>query len=83
MFLTHFGKEHISQSSIWILYQESDGLGIKITNEDYINMTLKSKIATLKNLIEMWQMNLNDPKFDIRKSLDTLVLLSSVNNKIA
>ena len=26
--------------------------------------------------------NLNEPKFDIRKSLDTLVLLSSVNNKI-
>ena len=27
---------------------------------------------TLKNQIEMRQMTLNDPKFDIKKSLDTL-----------
>ena len=31
-----------------------------------INMTLKNKITTMKNLIEMKQMTLNDPKFDIR-----------------
>ena len=36
------------------------------------NMTLKNKIMTLKNLIEMKQMTLNDPKFDIKKLLDTL-----------
>ena len=47
-------------------------MGIKITNEDYIKMTPKNKITTLENLIEMWQMTLNDPKFDIKKSLDTL-----------
>ena len=34
-----------------------------------INMTLKNKMTTLKNLIEM---TLNDPKFGIKKSLDTL-----------
>ena len=32
----------------------------------------KNKIMTLKNQIEMRQMTLNDPKFDIKKSLDTL-----------
>ena len=37
-----------------------------------INMTLKNKIGTLKNLIEMRQMTLNDPNFDIKKSSDTL-----------
>ena len=37
-----------------------------------INMTLKNKIMTLKNLIEMRQMSLKDPKFDNEKSLDTL-----------
>ena len=31
-------------------------------------MTLKNKITTLKNLIEMRQLTLNDPKFDIKKS---------------
>ena len=35
-------------------------------------MTLKSKITTLKNFIEMRHMTLNNPKFDIKKSLDTL-----------
>ena len=39
-----------------------------------INTTLKNKIMTLKNLIEMRQMTLNDPKFDIKKSLDTLTV---------
>ena len=47
-------------------------MGIKITNEDYTNITLKNNITTLKNLIEMWQMTLNDRKFDIKKSLDSL-----------
>ena len=35
-------------------------------------MTLKNKTTTLKNLIKMREMTLNDPKFDIKKSLDTL-----------
>ena len=52
-------------------------MGIKITNEDYIKMTPKNKITTPENLIEMWQMTLNDPKFDIKKSLDTLLCLTT------
>ena len=32
-----------------------------------INMTLKSKIATLKNLTRMRQMTLNDRKFGNKK----------------
>ena len=39
-------------------------------------MTLKKKITTLKILIEMKQMTLNDPKFDIKKSLDTRLLVT-------
>ena len=42
------------------------------------NMTLKNKITTLKNLIEMKQMTLNDPKFDIKKLLDTLTYLEGL-----
>ena len=38
-----------------------------------IQITLKNKIATLKNLIEMMEITLNDPKFGINKSLDTLL----------
>ena len=30
-------------------------------------------VSIVKNLIEMRQMTLNDPKFDLRKSLDTLI----------
>ena len=41
-------------------------------------MTLKNKIITLKNLIEMWQMTRNDPKFYIKKSLDTLYFVVSL-----
>ena len=37
-------------------------------------MTLKNKITTLKNLIEMRQMTLIDPKFDIKKTRDTLLV---------
>ena len=37
-------------------------------------MPLKNKIIILKNQIEMKQMTLNDPKFDIKKSLDTLIM---------
>ena len=70
MLFTHFETEYIFQSSIWSFYWESDGMGIKITNEGPINM--KNIITTLKNLIEMWQMTLNHHKFDIKKSLDTL-----------
>ena len=72
MFLAHFGNEYIFQSSLWILSWESDGMGINIINEDYIKTALNIKITTPKNLIEMWQMTLNDSKFDIKKSVDTL-----------
>lgn len=72
MFLTHFGNENFSLSRIWILNGESYGIEIRIISDEYINMTLKIKITTLKNLIEMKQMILNDPKFDIKKPLDTL-----------
>ena len=41
-------------------------------------MTLKNKIATLKNLIEMKQMTLNDTKFVIKKSLDTLTCFDHI-----
>ena len=37
-----------------------------------ITMTLKNKTTTLKNLIKMREMTLNDPKSHIKKSLDTL-----------
>ena len=36
-------------------------------------MTLKNKITTVKNLFQMKQMTLYDPKFDIKKSLGTLI----------
>ena len=35
-------------------------------------MTLKNIITTLKNFIDMRHMTLSNPKFDIKKSLDTL-----------
>ena len=38
-----------------------------------VNMTLKNKITTLKNLIEMNQMTVNNPKFDVKKLLDSLI----------
>ena len=47
---------------------------------DIINMTLKKKITSLKNLIEMRQIALNDPKFDIKKSLDTLIVMNKLND---
>ena len=40
-----------------------------------INIIVKNKITTHKNLIKMRQMTLNDCKFDIKKSLDTLLHL--------
>ena len=40
-----------------------------------INMTLRNTIMTLKNFIEMKQITVNNPKFDIKKSLDTLSLV--------
>ena len=40
-----------------------------------INITLKNKVMTLKNLIEMRQITLNDSKFDIKKLLGTLLML--------
>ena len=47
---------------------------------DIINMTLKKKITSLKNLIEMRQITLNDPNFDIKKSLDTLIVMNKLND---
>ena len=44
----------------------------ELSTRNIINMTLKNKIIALKNLIEMKQITLNDPKFDMKKSLDTL-----------
>ena len=38
-----------------------------------VNTTLKNKITTLKNLIEMNQMTVNNPKFDVKKLLDSLI----------
>ena len=35
MFLTHFKNEKLSLSRIWILYGESDGMEIRITNDEY------------------------------------------------
>ena len=62
------------------LYQESE---FSVENQvawiselpmtNIIHMTLKNKITILKNLIEMREMTLNDPKFDVSKSLDTLL----------
>ena len=43
-------------------------------------MTLKKKITSLKNLIEMRQITLNDPNFDIKKSLDTLIVMNKLND---
>ena len=40
-----------------------------------INMTLKNKVTTLKNLIEVRQITLNDSKLDIKKLLGTLLML--------
>ena len=37
-----------------------------------VNMTLKKKATPLKNVIGTNQMNLNDPKFYFKNSLDTL-----------
>ena len=63
------------------LYQESESSTenqvawrSELPTRNIINMTLykHDKITTLKNLIEMRQVTLNDPKFGIKKSLDTL-----------
>ena len=47
---------------------------------DIINMTPKKKITSLKNLIEMREITLNDPNFDIKKSLDTLIVMNKLND---
>ena len=62
------------------LYQESE---FSVENQvtwrselpmmNIIQITLKNKITTLKNLIEVREITLNDPKFGINKSLDTLL----------
>ena len=43
--------------------------------DEHYKYDMKNKITTLKNLIEMRQMTLNDLKFDIKKSLDNLCKL--------
>ena len=43
-----------------------------------VNMTLNKKITTLKNLIGMRQMTLNDPKFDLKISLNTQRYLNEI-----
>ena len=37
-----------------------------------VNMTLKEEVTTLKYVIEMSEMTLNDSKFDLKSLLDTL-----------
>ena len=64
--------KYFSLSRIWILHGESDGMEIRIANDEYIKMTLKHKITTLKNLTELRKMTLSDPKCDVKKSRDTL-----------
>ena len=62
------GNEKFSLSRIGILCRESQTawcFELPIMNN--INMTLKNKITTLKNLIGMRQVTLNGPKFDIKK----------------
>ena len=44
---------------------------INVTNDEYCKGDPENKIMTLKKFIEMRQMTLNDPKFDIKKSRDT------------
>ena len=46
-----------------------------------INMTLKNKSITLKNLIEMRYITLNDLKFDIKKNIRHPVKVRPVNSK--
>ena len=67
MFFTHFGNGSFSLLRTWILYGESDGMEIRITdNQSIKNMTLGNKAVTQRSFIEMRQMTLNDPKFDIK-----------------
>ena len=42
-----------------------------------VNMTLKKKITTLKNLDQMRQMTLKEPKLDVEKSLDILYVVDA------
>ena len=74
MFLTYFGSKNFSLSRIWILFGEPDDIEIRITNDEYYMCApVENKITTLKNLIEMREITLNDPKFGINKSLDTFL----------
>ena len=58
------GRLHLYEESAW---------RSKLPMMNIVNMTLKNKIATLNNFMEMRHMTLNDPKLDIKRSLDTLV----------
>ena len=52
---------------------ENQSMEINVTNDEYCKGDPENKIMTLKKFIEMRQMTLSDPKFDIKKSRDTLV----------
>ena len=45
---------------------------IKITNNEYWKDDPENIITTLKNFIDMRHMTLSNPKFNFKKSLDTL-----------
>ena len=69
MFFSHFGNENFS-----LQYQEFEfSMESKVewrselAIANVINITLKSKITTLKKLIEMRQMTLNVHEFHINK----------------
>ena len=63
MFLFHFENETF-------LYRESE-----LPMMNIINMTVKYKIATLKNLTEMRQMILRDPEFSNKKCNYTYIYI--------
>ena len=51
----------------------------ELPTRNIIKITLKNKITTRENLIEVRQMIMNDPKFDIKKSLDTLLKVAKAH----
>ena len=71
MFLTHFGIENFLYRDSEFCVENQMGWCSELSIVNIIN------IMTLKNLIEIIQLTLNDPKFDIKKSLDTLLCLTT------